>query len=314
MYGSKGATDGPLPTLETYTGLTYHNSGESGTCIATGYSNISIWLTIYAPSRVYCNYGINDIRTWADTCHSPMETWLAYYAAIKSACTSAGATLYAMQITPDCGCTIDFGNDPSGTIKLWNAYLEDWCFTNGIPMCPTYQDMSSSSSDDCLSSNSSDGIHPNAAGDPIYGYLMYKSGIPTRSRDWGNAAYPTMGHESWSWWVITGGSISGGSTDNVTGLNNGGSLSLPQSASAVSNVQAILPGSNTITITPTISQGTVIVSYRTSATNFARTSSDISWTTYTGGFTTTDNFIQIKLSNSEASTALISTASLDWSW
>jgi hypothetical protein len=160
-------------------------------------------------------------------------------------------------------------------------------------------------------------LHPNAAGDVILGYLMYNAAVPARTRDWGNAAYPQMGHESWSWWIGTDGghgapSLTGGTTDSVTGQLNGGSLNLPQSSSAVSDVLAFVPGSNNITITSTVTQGAVVIKYQTYANNEYRTQNS-AWITYTGPFTTSNNFVQIQLSNTQATTAIVSIVKLDWS-
>lgn len=319
MDGVGGATDGPLPTLSGYLSLTYYNAGVSGSCTNTGNTNIASWLSTYGPvSRCYDNYGINDIRTWSVTCEVDLTTWLTYKANIKNACVSAEATYYAMQVTPEKGCTYDGGNDPSGTIKLWNAYLEDWCVSNSVNLCPTFQDMADSTTDDAMNTSyTADKIHPNAGGDVVYGYLMYNAGVPNRKRDWGSSSYPTMGHESLSWWVITGtGSVTGGSTDGVTGYNDGGTLSLSQSAYAVSNVLSVLvPSGNQVSISNTLTQGAVSVSYRTSDTNFTRANTGISWTSYTGAFSMPSGhyFIQIKLTNSDATTALIDVITLDWS-
>jgi hypothetical protein len=159
MYGSFGATDGPLPTIGSYLSETYYNGAVPGSCINSTSSGLASLLASHTPSRVYCNAGINDIRTYANTCHSPMETWLLYYSSILTDVINAGATLYALQITPECNETYYPGQNPSSTIKLWNAYLEDWCFTNNVQLCPSYQDMSNPNNDDCLT-NTSDGLHP----------------------------------------------------------------------------------------------------------------------------------------------------------
>lgn len=315
MYGYGGATNGPLPTLGTYLSMTYYNGAVSGTCMSNAYTGLAALLSAHTPSRVYCNAGINDIRTWSVTCGSPLETWLTYYDSMLTDVTAAGATLYALQITPDCGSDYDGENDPSSTIKLWNAYLEEWAYTNNVALAPAYQDLCSTSTDDCLNASyTNDGLHPNAAADVVYGYLLYNAGIPSRSRSWGDNQYPLMGHESFSWWVITGtGSVTGGTTDGVTGKNDGGALSLASGASAVSNVISCIP-SNLMAISTTLTQGAVTISYRTSTTNFARSAGSPSWISYTGPFSTENNFIQIKLDTSGETTALIDDATLDWNY
>lgn len=318
MLGVFGAD--PVPALGSYLGMTYHNSAVSGSCINGVDADISTWLSSYDPVRVYCNSGINDIRTYANSCHATMSNWLSYYASIRTKCNNASAALYALQITPECSEAYYPGNNPSGTIKTWNAYLEDWAYTNSVYMCPTYQDMSvnapetSTSTDDCLA-NTLDGLHPTSTGDAIYSYLMSKADIPNRTRDWGSADYPSFGHESWSWWIITGtGSVTGGSTDGVTGKNDGGSLSLNSGASAVSNVLAIISDDNDITITPTLTQGAVTISYRTSSAYFARDAVSPSWTTYTGAFTDVNEctYIQVRIATSGETTAIADEITLDW--
>jgi hypothetical protein len=318
MLGTFGTKGGPLPTLSTYTGLSYMDEGINGVCINTGVSNISGWMTSYTPSRVYSNYGINDIR--GNTGHTDLSGFITAYGTILTYVSGAGGTLYPMEITPDCSEIYKTGVNFSNAIKQWNANLEDFAYTHNLPMTPTYQEMSnpSTSYDDCLLSaynSSGDGLHPGSSGDTVYGYLTYKSAIPTRSRDWGNSAYPAFGHESWSWWVITGtGSISGGTTDSVTGHLKGGSLYLSNGANAVSDVLAILPNSKSISITLNVTQGTPVISYRTSTSNFTRTSAS-SWTIYTMPFTLTSGtaqFIQIKISNRNATELHVDTLTLNW--
>lgn len=322
MVGFGGATNGPLPSLCGYLSKTYIDRGVNGSCITGVNSLLSSDLSAYTPERVYCDAGINDIRTWGVSCESTRTQWLGYYDSFKTSVEGASATLYPMLITPMGDDPYFPGNDPRGTIKLWNAYLEEWGYLNNNPVCPTHQDMgvnvpaTSSTTDDTLK-NTADGLHPNETGDGILGYLMYNSDIPNRSRDWGNADYPKLGHESWSWWIITGtGSVADGSTDGVTGYNDGGTLSLSQSASAVSNVLCFIPtGGNTISLSATATQGAVTIKYRTSANNFYRATSEetIAWTTYSAPFETTDNYIQVQLSNSDATTALVDVITLDWS-
>jgi hypothetical protein len=330
MIGIFGATNGPMPTLESYSGRTYTDQGISGTCIATGVSNLPAWLSTYTPSRVYNNYGTNDIGCAAPNncgsyCPSPdsLSQWLADYQIILTYVKNAGATLYPMEITPR--------NGGANETKIRNASLADFSFINNLPMAPRYLEMTDQSNDDNILpayNSQGDGLHPGAAGDVVLGYLMYKSAVPTRSRDWGNSAYPNFGHESWSWWLITNtsgnSSIVGGMSDSVTGHLNGGVLTLVNGDYAVSDVVAILPNSNYVSVTLTTAQGTPVIYYRTSTTNFARTSATSSssvpvnagaWTTYTGAFTLTAGsvqFIQIKIANASATQLQVSKATLNW--
>lgn len=308
MVGYGGGN--PLPALGTYLGMTTVNGAVSGTCIDNAYSSLPTQLSSYTPTRVYCNAGINDIRTYADSCYSPMADWLTVYGQINTAVISAGAALYPLQITPECSETYYPGQNPSQTIKIWNANLEDWAYSNNLNMAPSYLDMSDTTNDDCLkTSYTSDGLHPNSTGDTVYSYLMYKAAVPTRSRDWGHSSYPSFGHDSFSWWVITGGSLAGGDTDTVTGYKKGGTLTLGASDSAVSPVLSILPTSSTISITVT-GTGSPTISYRTSSSNFARSAAG-SFTTYTTPFSLTAGtvaFVQIKLSGTSETTLV----KLDW--
>ena len=245
--------------------------------------------------------------------------------------SGAGATLYPMEITPDCSETYDAGINFSNTIKLWNANLEDYSFLNNLPMTPSFIELSDLAKDDCLLAaynSQGDGLHPGAAGDVVYGYLAYHAAIPTRSRDWGKSSYPNFGHESWSWWLITNtsgnSSIVGGTSDSVLGHLNGGVLTLANGDYAVSDVVSFLPNSNNISITATTSQGTPVIYYRTSTSNFVRSSGTAgtygtvnngAWTTYTGAFSLTAGtaqFIQIKIANASATQLQVSQATLNW--
>ena len=316
MSGYLGATFGPLPTLcgASYLNTTYWNDGIGSACIASFLSALPNQLSSHNPTKVYSIAGINNVF---NTCHTTMASWLKDYASILTDVTNASAVLYPAQITAMCASNTVDGIDHSTEIKSWNANLEDWAYTNNLSMVPSYLELSDMTNDDCLSSTlgNSDGLHPNSSGDTVLGYLMYKSAVPTRSRDWGNASYPSFGHESWSWWIINGvGSISGGIRDSIIGHLHGGSLFLSNGANAVSDVLAILPNSKCISISLNVTQGTPVISYRTNTSNFTRTSAS-SWTTYTTPFTLTSGtvqFIQIKISNINATELHVDTLALNW--
>ena len=301
MYGLDGATDGPMPTLygSSYLNTTYINTGASGQESSYGVSHLPGWLTSYTPYKVWDNFGVNDAVLGV-----AMSTWLANKATMYSDVIATGATYYAMQITPDSG----YGD----TIKVFNANLEDWAFLNNIPMSPTYQDLTSTSTDDYCNSTAyacANGVHLNAAGDVVYGYLMYRSSIPGRYYDFGGD-YPDIKHGSFSRWDITGGSLVGGTTDSVIGYTKGGTLTLGANNSSVSPVIAILPNNN-IWISTAGTVGTTY--YRHSASNFTRSAASPSWTTYTGAVTPlsagTAEFFQIKYSGTSA----VTLSKLDWS-
>jgi hypothetical protein len=100
----------------------------------------------------------------------------------------------------------------------------------------------------------------------------------------------------------------------VTGYKSGGSLIVPQDGSAQSNVLCIVSGGKDLRIVPTLTQGSASIQYRTSSTIFSRSDSSITWNDYTDPITLSDgHFIQIKLSNSEATDAIVSMQRIDWS-
>lgn len=316
MYGAYGAPGGPMASLSSYLGMTYTNQAIDGTCSATGVSDLPGWLASYTPQRVYVIYGVNDIG-WIGVCGTgPAPTvsqFITNYTSYLSDCTSTGATLYPSQIIPT--CYYCGGANLSQTIKIWNANLEDWAYTNNLSMSPTYLEMSSMTTDDCLGYTATGdtcvGTHPSATGDGVAGYLMYHAAIPTRSRDWGSSSYPNFGHESFSWWVLSGSAtLVGGTSDSVTGHIKGGTLTLGASDSAASPVLSILPSNNSISITLT-GTGLPTIYYRTSTNNFTRTAASPSWVQYTGAFSLisgTAQLIQIQIVGTSA-TAL---ATLNW--
>jgi hypothetical protein len=84
MLGVYGATNGPMPTLNSYSGRTWINLGISGKCIKEGVSDISGYLSSYSPQRVYNNYGINDIRTGTGGGCYDLSGWLTAYGSINT--------------------------------------------------------------------------------------------------------------------------------------------------------------------------------------------------------------------------------------
>jgi hypothetical protein len=325
--GYCGATDGPASYLITDLGLsTYTNQAVSGTCIGSsnGLPGFSTYLSSYLPQQVYSIWGVNELRGGC----SPTDTatWLSDYSTLNTDAINSGAIFVASQITPICGigtgalgCNYGVGTvaEVSPTVQqkiaIWNALLEDLFYTIHGYMAGTYRDMSmnNTSYDDYNNYPSTcDSVHISAAGDIVLAYLMFHKSIPTRSRDWGHSGYPSITHDSFSWWVITGGSLVGGTTDSITGNIKGGTLTLGSSDSAVSPVLSILPNANTISITLT-GTGSPTIYYRTSASNFTRTSGG-EWTTYTTPFSLTAGtvaFIQIKIAGTSSTTL----ATLNWS-
>jgi hypothetical protein len=311
FYGSGDTNNGtkPCSLLMTDLGLsTYTNRAIAGTCLGdhdswgnSALEQLSTFLSTDNPKEIYLNSGINDIGY----CGTSLSAWLGYYATFLTAVTNAGSTLIPVQITPS-------SNTGPQNIKTRNAYLEDFAYTHTLKLGGVYQDMSDPTTDDIMNQSwcaLTLCFHPNETGDIVYGYLISRASIPTQSRDWGHSGYPSITHDSFSWWAITGGSLVGGTADSVTGNIKGGALTLGSSDSAVSDVISILPNSNNISITVT-GTGSPTIYYRTSTSNFTRTSGG-SWTTYSTPFSLTAGtvaFVQIKLAGQSENTNVL----LNW--
>lgn len=298
-----------LPALaKRLGGLTWFNGGIDGSNISDMYSGLPVLLSAHHPSRVYSQIGSNDCRYERST----LSSFLSTYTAVKAAVQNAGATLYVGLITPVSKCCGDsLGRTARGqqTEKLWNAAMEDWCHVNQVSCYASYQDLAinNPANEDNLLYDASpaDGIHISGIGYNVISNLMYHAAVPFRGRIWGGSSYPKMGYESWKWWIITG-------KGSVAGDGDTGTLHLSKNASASSNVLAIVAGNKHITIVPVNSQGDVAVFYRTDRTNFARTTLYKLWEIYTGSFDTTDQFIQLRISNSKTAEALIDEVKLSW--
>ncbi len=262
----------------------------------------------YTPTKFLEHDGINDINTGVS-----IQAYLDARTTMLAIATSAGVTTFITdQILPN--------NSAEGfiqNVKIYNAWLENWAVQHQVKMAPSYQDMNDPTTDGALNATYQyDATHPNWAGHQVMGYLWAFPAIPSKNRDWGSASYPTFGHESLSWWVpYYGASISGGTTDTVTGYLNGGTLIIPNGGSVVSDVIAIMPTHNKIIISGTVTQGTPVYQYRRSASDFTRGSAG-DWTTYTGPFSPitpgTVEFIQIGISNVSATELHVTVPKLDW--
>lgn len=298
-----------LPALaEQLGGAAWFNAGIDGSNISDMYSGLPALLSAHHPSRVYSHIGSNDSRYEK----SSLSAFLSTYDDVKTAVKNAGAVLYVGLITPVsrcCGGSLGRTARGQQTEKLWNAALEDWCFVNRVNCYASYQDlaMNNPAHEDDLQYNASlaDGIHISSVGYNVLSNLMYHAAVPFRGRIWGSPNYPRMGYESWKWWIITG-------KGSVTGDGDTGTFRLSKNASASSNVLAIVAGNKHFTIVPVSFQGGVSVFYRTDRTNFARNALYQSWKIYTGSFDTTDQFIQIRISNSKTAEALIDEVKLSW--
>jgi len=318
-YGyTPGTVDQPMITLMTYLTPTYTshiNKAVPGEPLSYTLSNIQSWLTSYTPYRVYNQAGADYGQETSE-----LNSLLSYM-------TTAGATLRLVQYTP---------YPPSGAyIEDWNAKQEEWAYLNNIPLAPDWLELSDMTKDMYLSTSyggitgtNCTYIHPNTAGDVVMGYLANDSNalVPTRSRDWGNALYPAMGHESLSWWLLYGtASIVGGTNDSVTGHLNGGVLTLNNGDYAVSNVVPFQANSNLVSITVTATQGTPVIKYRYKTTPFARSighqncvayNSD-AYTTYTSPITLTAGtvyYFEIEIANASATQLQASLVGLNWNY
>jgi lysophospholipase L1-like esterase len=298
-----------LPGLARYLGgLKYYNGGANGDKIADTYAALPALLIAYHPSRVYSHVGSNDCRYGEVS----LPAFLAVYDSINIAVKRAGADLYVGLLTPVSKCCKGtLGRTARGQQreKLWNAALEDWCYTRNVKCFAAYQDLAVNNPllEDNLQYDSSmaDGIHLSVLGYHMLSNVMYHAAVPFRGRIWGSRNYPKMGHESWKWWIISsGGSVSG---DADTGM-----LRLLKNATAVSNVLAIVSGSKRVTVTDLVSQGNVDIYYRTDSVNFVRTAIYQAWKPYEGPFVTADQFVQIRLGNSDRVEAQVDEVKLTW--
>jgi lysophospholipase L1-like esterase len=280
-------------------GTLFYNAGIGSTTSANTNTRIQALLTSKTPSKVYVHVGINDL-----TGSISLSSYLSNLSAILTKVTNASAELILNQILPYPGS----GGIYTENVKIWNAAVEKFGYDNNVKISPTYQEFSNLTTDDAINIdyNGGDNAHPSIIGYARIATLMANAGVPTKKRVWGSTSYPGFSYESWKWFVFAGGG-------SVTGNSDTGSMNLPQNATASSNVLAIQSGSKPIAITATTSSGSVSISYRTSSTNFFRNNGAISWTTYTGPFTlSSDQFIQVRLTGTSASTATVDDLTMRW--
>jgi lysophospholipase L1-like esterase len=298
-----------LPGLAQYLGgLKYYNGGANGDKIADTYAALPALLIVHHPSRVYSHVGSNDCRYEGVS----LSAFLAAYDSINAAVKQAGAVLYVGLLTPVSKCCKGtLGRTARGQQreKLWNAALEDWCYTRNVKCFAAYQDLAVNDPllEDSLQYDSSmaDGIHISALGYHVLSNIMYHAAVPFRGRIWGSRNYPKMGYESWKWWIVS-------PRGPISGAADTGTLHLSKNANAVSNVLAVVTGSKQVTITNLVSQGSVGIYYRTDSTNFVRTAMYQTWKPYEGPFITADQFIQIRLSNPNRMEAHVDGVKLMW--
>lgn len=283
---------GFIPTLKTALGWAgaSHNEGIAAATSETVEDNIDTFLATHSPSVVYLHVGTNDISFGRTI--SQLLTSFDY---ILSACRTANAELIVNEILPYDG----------ETRKIFNARIEDWCFTNDVKLSPTFLDFTAIGGDVAASGYTSDGVHPTRTGYDLLGPLIAKAGIPTRKRTWGHDNFPDFAYASWKHWLLNG-------TSNISGDADDGTLNVPQSQTADSNVQSFYPNGNAIIVSSNVSDGSPIIYYRTSSSNFTRNNTVINWIEYTGAFTSSDLFIQIRVGNSGSTTAQVDDITVDW--
>lgn len=289
----------PYPYLsDLTTGRAFYNAGIGSTTSANTNSTIQAILNSKTPDKVYLNIGVNDLGASVSS-----STYLSNMSSILSKVVTAGAELIVNQILPNSPVQL--------STPAYNAALEKWAFDNNVKLAPTFQEMAhptSTTLDYSLNSlySSGDNFHPNITGYTRVAQLQTYAAVPSKKRTWGTTSYPTFSHESWKWFVLAGGAAVSGNSDT-------GSMSLPQNATAASDVIAIQSGSKPIAITATTSAGTASISYRTSSTIFSKGNSSITWTSYTAPFTlASDQYIQVRLTGTSVSTATVDDMTMRW--
>lgn len=303
-YPGNAYQDGFWPYLVTDLGggLTYFNGGVDGYTAASVVSHLAAELAAHTCGQYYLHVGINDI-----TGSVTLSTYLSNIDSIRASVQATGAEFLINQILP----STYYGSEPyTSTIKLWNAALEDWCRTNNIRMVGIYQDFCTTdpSTENINTAYCCDTLHPDQSGYSFGSSLMAHPAIPARKRVWGASSYPSgPSYISWKWLVLAG-------TASISLDADKGDLVLAQNDSAQGTVECLPTGSKTININAQMRSGASVIYYRTAATtNFFRNNSSISWTAYTTPPSITDQFIQVKVSNTSATPAVIKNITLTWS-
>jgi lysophospholipase L1-like esterase len=307
--GYPGST-GPWPEFATARGLgeTTYNAGIGGDSAAGVDARIATLLTTHDPSLTVVIVGSNDVRYLGVS----LNSYLSSLGSIRTKIVDSGSSMLMCLITPASACCGgSYGRTETGqqNEKLWNAAIEDWCYDNSVACSANYQEMAvnnvSYEDDLYYDSTEIDGVHVSAAGYTRMATLLNSAAIPIQKRIWGYPSFPTMCYNSWDWFVLAGGASVADDADT-------GTLILPQNATADSSVECIVSGAKTIQILPQTASGSVAISYRSSsATNFDRDDA-AAWTSYAGAFSSSDQFFQVRLSNTAAQTATVTSVALDW--
>ena len=284
---------------------TYDNHGADGLGISNVLSSLESQLTADTPSVALLHVGINDIAAWGTT----LSTYMSGLDTFRTTCASASATPVVNQIFPP-SSTVN-----TTTVKLWNASIESWGYTNSVAISPTFQPIASTSAGAeetmNLSLSCDGGGHLTAAGYTLMGHIMAHAQVPARKRVWGATgnidAYncQDFGYVPWTWAVLSG-------SASVTENNYTGVVNLAQNETADLTVECLPTGNKTLNLSAVCRSGAVTIYYRTAATtNFARNAA-AEWTQYTEAFATTDQFIQVRLSNASETSAVVRYAGMTW--
>ena len=295
-------TTDPANGFWPYLGGTYSNDAKGGDKSSDVASQVADIVAGHTFTKYYLHVGINNIL-W----DLALADYLTDLGTIKTAVQTKGE-LIIDQILPTCYVLSGDICSKVETIKKWNAGLEEWCRTNSIKLVNLYQDF-------CESSTTAEGIdwptkscdllHPRQAGYAYGSTFFAHAAVPSQKRVWGATSYPDFGHVSWKWWVLTGAAIQGNSDTGELVLDNGDS--------AAGTVECLPTGSKTINLAASAYSGACNISYRTSASTIFYRGSAGAWTSYTGAFSTTDQFIQVKVDNSSSPPAVVKYVAMTWS-
>lgn len=292
-------------------GMTTANAGVSGETSSNMLSRYTTDAINVKARMIWNEFGTNDYYYDPPIPQATTETNIySMLELAESATTSArefilGEVPPATSRTPASGLTKEEFQEWT---KELGALYREVAVNRKIKFAPAYQELAYNDvahEDDIAAAYDSDGVHFTASGYNRIGDMYNLAAVPLRMFRWGNASFPAVNDESWDWWILGGGASISGDADT-------GTLVLPQNATASGPVKAIIPGSKLFTITPTVSAGSAIIQYRTSANNFNRDNGVISWSTYTVPFASADTFIQVRLVGASVADASVTESQMQW--
>lgn len=278
-------------------GLDYYNAGVGSETSFDVKDRLQALLDLYSPTYVYVLVGVNDIYFG-----SALADYIANMDEMLAMIANANAEMIVGEILP---WQIEQATD----VMTWNARLEKWCIDNDVKLGPTFQAMVDPVLADDLTINDDlevgDAIHPNVAGYTLLGQLFAKAQVPSYKRTWGSSSYNLFGHESWDFCVKSGGVTSIGNIDT-------GTIVLPENETIDTPVKCIYHNGEAISISAREVSGQANIYYRTNDEAFKKNDGTIAWIPYSEPFTTTDQFIQIRLEGGSSTNTNISDLTLDW--